>query len=228
MFEIKNLDKSFQQPVLKDLSLSLPKGQVHGIVGLNGAGKSTLLNCIAGLLQMDAGEILFDGQPLERKQIAYLETNNFFYSRITGKEYLDLFKISNPNFPIDDWNELFELPLKKLIETYSTGMKKKLAFMGVLCLDKPFMMLDEPFNGLDLETNQKLRLIIEKLRAQGKTVLVTSHILETLTSNCDTISHLFEGVFEDTLSKENFGGLEEQFFKLQQDRSGGLIDRLME
>lgn len=198
--------------VIKALNLAIPSGTIHGLVGLNGSGKTTLLSSLFGLKQIDSGVINFNGLPLTRKDIGYLETVNYFYSRTTGREYLKLFCISNEAFDIEKWNALFNLPLDNYIESYSTGMKKKLAFMGVVALDTPVFLLDEPFNGIDLETLQKFKLIILALREKGKTVIITSHILESLTAICDAISYLNEKRIQATFDKTSYSEMEAFIF----------------
>jgi ABC-2 type transport system ATP-binding protein len=138
-------------------------------------------------------------------------------------EYLKLFRTKNPAFDIGKWNEFFELPLNKLIETYSNGMKKKLALLGILALDREILMLDEPFNGLDLETVQKLKRLLPQLKS-SKTILITSHILESLLGICDSISYLNGGVIQFTRERKEFAGIEEEIFSMHQDK----IDRQIE
>lgn len=194
MLDIKGLTFSYgQEDVLHQLDLEVQPGSIHGILGTNGAGKTSLFKCLYGLLQPQAGHILWKESPLHFRQIAFLETGNFFYSYITGKEYLQLCQPASSNFSITDWNRIFKLPLDQLVDAYSTGMKKQLAFLGTLAQDRPILILDEPFNGLDLESSEKLSIIIQELRKKGKTMLIASHILETLTRNCDRISHLSDG-----------------------------------
>jgi ABC-2 type transport system ATP-binding protein len=216
MLQIQNLSVYYQQnPVINQLNLSIEKGSIHGLVGLNGSGKTTLFNTIFGLLKFQNGTITFDNQALNSQKIAYLETHNYFYSYLTGGEYLELFKINNKKFDVKSWNELFQLPLNQLIDEYSTGMKKKLAFIAILCLDKPIMLFDEPFNGLDMETNQQIKLIIRQLKEKGKTILITSHIMESLTTICDVISYLKNGTIEFTATQTEFSTVENRIFKEQ-------------
>lgn len=206
--EIKNLNVSFgKQKVLNNLNLSLKPNAINGLVGINGAGKTTLLNSIFGTKKADAGEILWEGRPITASDIGFLETENFFYPKMKGREYLEIFALSNPAFDPDAWNGLFELPLNKLVEEYSTGMKKKLSIMAVAGLDRPMLLLDEPFNGVDLESNEKIKLVIKKLADQGKTILITSHILETLTTLCDQISILMKGEIERTSERTEYDAL---------------------
>ncbi len=198
--------------VIDRLNLTWNQGAVHGLVGLNGSGKTTLLNGVFGLKSLQSGSILRDGNPISKREIAFLETSNFFYSNITGQEYLQLFLNRNKSFDLHSWNELFQLPLKKLIHTYSTGMRKKLAFLGILCLDTPILILDEPYNGVDMETSQNFKLIMKALRKKGKTIILTSHIFESLTGICDSISYLQHGKIQFTVQEPEFHAIEERIF----------------
>ncbi len=208
MIRIQNLHLAYRKTsVIKGLNLDIHPNSIQGIVGLNGAGKTSLLNAIYGKTHFQEGIILYEDQPLNTKNIAFLETHNFFYSRITGQEYLDLFKWNNPDFDYAGWNRLFGLPLDHLIDTYSTGMKKKLAFLAVLSLDRPILILDEPFNGLDLETNEHLKDILKQLKTQNKTIILTSHILDTLVSTCDTIHYLNGGIIEASYLPNEYANL---------------------
>jgi ABC-2 type transport system ATP-binding protein len=204
MIIIENLSISYagKPRVLDSLSLSLQLQWIHGIVGLNGAGKTTLLNALFGLVKPDSGTIRFQGEKLLKARVSFLVTENYFYPMITGREYLSLYK--NPCFNADQWNKLFKLPLNDIIDTYSSGMKKKLAILGVIKQDKPIMILDEPFNGLDMESCSIIRSLLLELRKKGKTILVTSHILETLTNLCDQIHYLEAGKITLSVGKEQF------------------------
>ncbi|MEI7661985.1 MAG: ATP-binding cassette domain-containing protein, partial [Bacteroidota bacterium] len=190
MITIEKLVVSYDkdQRVIDNLDIIFPFDTIHGIVGLNGSGKTTLLNAIYGLKAVDSGQVLYHDRKINKREMSFLVTENFFYSNITGREYLELF--TNCDFDIESWNRLFLLPLDAVIDHYSTGMKKKLAFFGVIRQDKPVMILDEPFNGLDIETCRIIRRILIKLKERGKTILITSHIIETLTNLCDYIHYL--------------------------------------
>lgn len=227
MLTINNLSLSFKDNlVLKNLNLTIPKGAINGIVGLNGAGKTTLLNTICQHLKAQKGEILWNNQPINAQNIAYLETNNFFYNRMTGGEYLRFFTQKNTDFNINEWNTIFDLPLNNYVTSYSTGMKKKLAFLGILSLNRPILILDEPFNGLDLETNEVIKQIIRQLQQNGKTIIVTSHILETLTTICSEIHYLNDGVIQATYDKNSFQQLSKVFDNLKTGTLESLIKQL--
>jgi ABC-2 type transport system ATP-binding protein len=227
MITIKNLSISYnsKKQVIDMLSLSLAENTIHGIVGLNGTGKTTLLNTIYGLKNADSGEINWKESELSKKQMSYLQTENFFYSNITGSEYLSLFK--NENFVESKWNTLFSLPLEKIIDEYSTGMKKKLALLATLKQDKEIMILDEPFNGLDIETSRTVRTILLRLKEKGKTILITSHIIETLTNLCDQIHYLESGKIKYSREKKDFPEFEQELFTLIENKNEEIISELI-
>ena len=152
MITIENLVVSYHkgQNIIDSLNIAISDNTINGIVGLNGVEKTTFLNSVYGLKSIDSGDIKFNNRKINKKEISFLETDNYFYSNITGREYLSLFK--NLDYDSDKWNQLFLLPLDTIVDDYSTGMKKKLALMGILKQAKPIMILDEPFNGLDIET----------------------------------------------------------------------------
>ena len=213
MINVKDLSISFNDHVvLKNISIDFEEGLVHGIVGLNGAGKTTFFNVIAKMLKPDTGDMKQNGTTPGIKDTAYLETANFFFSRITGNEYLKIFRQTNTEFNLVALQEYFKLPLDELIENYSTGMKKKLALLAVLKQGKPIFILDEPFNGLDLETNKILEIIILSLKQKQKTVFVSSHIIDPLLTTCDKIHLLENGCFVKTYLKTDFSKIEEDLF----------------
>jgi ABC-2 type transport system ATP-binding protein len=228
MISIKDLSISYnsKSKVIDSLNLSLVRNNIHGIVGLNGAGKTTLLNSIYGLTKRNSGEISCDGRNINKKDISYLVTENFFYSNITAREYLGLF--NNPQFDLDKWNGLFSLPFDIIIDDYSTGMKKKLALLGVLKQDKPIMILDEPFNGLDIETCRIIRSILLRLKDRGKTIIITSHIIETLTNLCDYIHYLENGRIKYSKDKLDFAEFERKLFESIENKNVELITELIE
>lgn len=214
MINIQNLAFNFSDhKVLDDITIDFQQNQVYGIVGLNGAGKTTFFNVLSTTLKTQTGQINLHGKTISNIDVAYLETVNFFYSRITGNEYLKIFKQTNTGFNLNSLQEFLKLPLDDLIETYSTGMKKKLALLAVLKQDKQLFLLDEPFNGLDLETNKILELIITTLKEKGKTVFVSSHIIDPLLNVCDQIHYLENGKFAKSFDKDNFHHIEDELFK---------------
>jgi ABC-2 type transport system ATP-binding protein len=213
MIRVEQINKTFDtNKVLNNLNLDFVPSQTHGIIGLNGAGKTTFFNILATFLKPDSGEILFNDRKITRNDIAFLETDNFFYPNITGKEYLEIFPATNLQFDLVKINSLLKLPLDEITETYSTGMKQKLALLAVIKQDKPVHIFDEPFNGLDLETNMALEMILKNLKSKGKTIFISSHILSPLINVCDQIHLLQEGKFYKNYARDQFGNIETELF----------------
>jgi ABC-2 type transport system ATP-binding protein len=220
MIEIKSLHKSFgKNEVLKNINLSFKPGEVHGIVGENGAGKSTLFNCIGGF-ETYSGEINYTDGNL-KDVTGFLNTDPYFLSRLTGQEYLQLFCNARH---IDSANlrqkNIFDLPLNRFAETYSTGMKKKLALTAILIQKNNVFILDEPFNGVDIQSNIVIKEIILKLKSLNKIVIISSHIFSTLSETCDYLHHLKEGNIIKSATKTDFNEIENNM------KSTGMTSRL--
>ncbi len=216
MLQIEGFSLSYQQKdsVLENLDLTLHAGQVHGLVGVNGSGKTSLLRAISSEVAFDKGQIWWDKKKITYKEVALLETSNYFYHYLTGKEYLQIFQTYHQQFDIETINAIFQLPLHQLVDNYSTGMKKKLAFMAILSLDRPLIILDEPFNGIDIEGSFVFRKMIQLLKEKGKTLLITSHIFESLTAICDQIHYLSGKKISKSYTKAEFGDLQDDIFHL--------------
>jgi len=227
MLSIKNLTVSYQKDrILKTLNIEFQAGEIHGILGMNGAGKSTFFNSISGLKSIDAGECFYQNEWVNSDHIAFMQTHTYFYPYMKGIEYLQLIGQQNPSFDPYHWNQIFELPLNQLIENYSTGMKKKLVFMGVLAQDRPILILDEPFNGVDIESNEKIIQILEYLRKKGCLILLSSHIIHSLTDCCDKVSYLKNGTFARTYLKEDFNELQTLVKELVSQDVANVLDSL--
>ena len=223
MIALKNLSKHYgTNEVLKNVNLTFSTGKVYGIVGENGAGKTTLFRCIAGLEECE-GEIEASPGPL-KNHLGLLLTDPFFFSKITGTEYIQLLCRARG---IDAGDvaarNIFELPLHQYASTYSTGMKKKLALTAILLQENTYFILDEPFNGVDIQSNIILTAIIHKLKALDKIVIISSHIFSTLSDTCDEINLLQKGQQIETVQKDAFGQLENE---MKAQSIGNKIDLL--
>ena len=181
---IKELSKAYGKTrVLDNLSVSYESGKIYGLVGENGAGKTTLFNCIMGVTDYD-GEI----RKSSKMAVGYMPAESFFYSLITGKEYLEFcIKAKGKKMDaeaIDSLNKAFQLPLERFASDYSTGI------MSLLLQDNDLYILDEPFNGVDLYGCIQLKRIIRELKDKEKTVIISSHLINTLHELCDEIDFL--------------------------------------
>lgn len=211
MLDIQSIEVFLSKKhILQQLSLRVKSGCIMGILGSNGAGKTTLFRTIAGDYSPTAGAVFFNGKKCRKDAVAFLETEPHFYPYMKGKEYLQLIENDIPK--IERWASLLDLPLDVYIENYSTGMQKKLAFAGTFLQNRPLLLLDEPFNGVDLEGNEKIIAILQKTKAlQQKTILISSHILSTLTDTCDAIALLNAGQIQEVIQRENFEKLRHFF-----------------
>jgi ABC-2 type transport system ATP-binding protein len=223
MIHIQGLTKQYGGgKVLDGVNLSFESDKTYGIVGANGAGKTTLFKCIAGLEEYE-GTITSEHEKL-KNHLGFLPTDPYYLSRMTGREYIQLICTARKNSftDIDDRN-VFDLPLDQYASTYSTGMKKKLGLLAILIQGFEIFILDEPFNGVDLHGNLLITEIIRKLKTLGKTILISSHILSTLTDTCDEIYILEQGSAVRKVEREQFPDLAQA---MKEVSIGNEIERL--
>ena len=223
MIKIDNLTKSYgSQLILNDISLTLEEGKVYGIVGENGAGKTTLFKCISGIENFKGS--ITSNYKILKNHLGYLETESYFFPKMTGEEYLRLLcNAKNKQISNFDAKNIFDLPLQKYASTYSTGMKKKLALTAILIQDNDVFILDEPFNGVDIQSNILITEIILKLKQLGKIIIISSHIFHTLKDTCDELFLLREGNITKHILKEDFDHLEKEMKAIS---IGGKIESL--
>ncbi|NRS89113.1 ABC-2 type transport system ATP-binding protein [Flavobacterium sp. 7E] len=223
MIKINKLSKSFEKKqALNNIDIEFKKGKVYGIVGENGAGKTTLFRCIAGLESYD-GTIESEFDTL-KNHLGLLLTEPFFFSKITAKEYIQLLaNARNQVVPNIEKQNIFDLPLNQYASTYSTGMKKKLALTAILIQKNDLFILDEPFNGVDIQSNVIITEIIHKLKELDKTILMSSHIFSTLATTCDEIYLMRNGAIIRKVQQEDFSILESE---MKEFTIGNRIERL--
>ena len=190
---ISSLHKSYGNViVLEDVNLHYFAGTINGVIGSNGAGKSTLLNSIGGYINYQG--------IIERKgikTIGLLTANPYIFPRITGYEFIH-FCLSAKNCKEDTaklnrLNALFELPLNRFADEYSVGMLKKLHLLALLLQDNDLLLLDEPFNGLDILSSAYLSELMLELKKQGAFIFVSSHNISQLVKISDTLTLVENG-----------------------------------
>ncbi len=185
----RGLTKRFgSDQALRGLALDLRAGEILGFVGPNGAGKSTCLRILLGIVPRDAGDVtVFGLDPARdavaiRKRSTYLPGETNVYSYMRGGEYLRFtlaFHARRRELP-RDIADVFELPLRARVRTYSAGMKQKLALLATLQVDVELYVLDEPDRALDATTRLHLRELLRALSDEGRTVLLSSHHLSEI------------------------------------------------
>lgn len=193
MIEVKNLTKKYgSQVCLDNVCLSLEEGCIYGMVGENGAGKSTLFRCLTNLENYDGEVEIPNGLT-----IGYLSDTPFYYTYVTGREYIEFcMKASGKvldKTALEEINSHFRLPLDKYATRYSLGMKKRLAIMTLMLQEPDMVILDEPFNGLDIVGTIILKKWFKDLKDKQKTVIFSSHIISSLTDISDEIFYIHAG-----------------------------------
>ena len=200
MIEIKNLTKRYYSlTALNQVSLTVPRGEVLGLLGPNGAGKTTLLKLIAGIIHQDAGTVrpVTSNWPL----IGFKPERLLFPNHLRVHQYLTLIAgisdISKANTKQVVAASLTQVGLldaaNKRIGNCSKGMRQRLGLAQALIGDPPLILLDEPSNGLDPDGQQEIRRVIQRLRAAGKTIVMSSHQLPEVTEVCTQIVILNRG-----------------------------------
>lgn len=208
MIEIKGLTKKYGSfYALKDLNLKIEEGTVFGFVGANGAGKSTTFSILATLLQPTAGEAWINGVSISqnphevRRQIGYMPDFFGVYDQLRAEEYLDFYGASyglNPKQRMELIPKLLELvnltnKRYDYVDLLSRGMKQRLCLARALIHNPSVLILDEPASGLDPRARVEMREILLELKAMGKTILISSHILPELAEMCDTLGVIDSG-----------------------------------
>src|SRR2546423_2112401 len=208
MIQIRNLRKEYKDLVaVKNLSLDLNAGDIFGFIGPNGAGKTTTIKMLATLLTPTSGVAYVDGIDVVRNPeavrsvVGYMPDFFGVYDDIKVWEYLDFFpgayRIPRPKRPqtIDDVLTLTDLNVKKdaYVESLSRGMKQRLCLAKTLVHDPKVLLLDEPASGLDPRARIEIKELLKELKAMGKTIIVSSHILPELADFCNKIGIIEKG-----------------------------------
>ena len=203
MLELQNVTKTFDDFIaLNDLSMTVPKGAVYGLVGPNGAGKSTAIRCIVGAYHPDYGSITLDGQPIYenptvKARIGAIPDEIFYFPSATLEDMKKYYKGIYPSFDdalFEKLYEAFQLPKKTQIRRFSKGMQKQAAFHLTLCQRPDFLVLDEPVDGLDpVMRRQVMSLILSEVAQNETTVLISSHNLRELEDICDHVGIMDHG-----------------------------------
>lgn len=226
---------------VNDLSFSVGRGEILGLVGPNGAGKTTTLRSIAGVLPLQEGRVIIDGHDLAademaaKRRLAYVPDDPAPFDVLTVAEHLEF---TARLFAVEDWEpkaahllERFEMSDRAdaLGSELSRGMRQKLSFCSAWISEPAVCLLDEPLSGLDPRGIRSARAAIQELRDRGTAIVLSSHLLELIQALADRILIIDQGVkvFEGTLqdarasvSLSENDSLEEIFFAATGDRAG--------
>ena len=205
--KVKDVCKYFSKTqVLDHVNMECRQGEITGIIGRNGAGKTVLFKIICGLLSLDSGEILINGIKRERQtdvlpsvgiiieEPAFLKN----YSGIKNLEYLYMINHKNNRQYLESIMEKVGLDpkSKKHVGKYSMGMRQRLAIAQSIMEEPEFLVLDEPFNGLDSHGVNEMRELFLELKKRGKVILIASHNSEDINILCDNVYSMESGILK--------------------------------
>ncbi len=234
MLLIDRYTKLYGKKVAVDnLSLHIKPGEIYGFIGHNGAGKTTTLKACAGILNFEYGNILIDGisikeKPMEcKKKIAYIPDNPDLYGFLTGADYLnfiaDIYKVPLEirNKRIEDFADKYGIidDLGMPINSYSHGMRQKIAIISALIHEPKLILMDEPFVGLDPKASHTLKNQMREICDNGGAIFFSTHVLEVAEKLCDKVAVIKDGrlIASGTMAevKGNLS-LEDAFLELEE------------
>lgn len=198
--EARNIIKQYaNHRALNDVSIQVPKGKIYGLLGPNGAGKTTLIRIINRITAPDSGEVFLNGRaslPSDIYNIGYLPEERGLYKKMKVKEHalflaeLKGLKKHEANQRIDEWFEKFNITSwkDKKVEELSKGMQQKIQFITTVIHNPDLLILDEPFSGFDPVNAELLKKEILELKEKGKTIILSTHNMESVEALCDEIT----------------------------------------
>ena len=233
MLRIENLTKVYgEKKAVDNISLHINRGEIYGFIGHNGAGKTTTIKSCCGILNFEYGNIFIDGmsikeKPIECKKImAYIPDNPDLYEFMTGIKYLNFVadvygvpKTERENL-IKKYSDMFEITenLAQPINSYSHGMKQKLAIISALIHKPKLMIMDEPFVGLDPKASYLVKEILHEMCRNGSAIFFSTHVLDVAEKLCDKVAIIKDGHLIVTGTMEEVKGnksLENVFLDLE-------------
>ncbi len=253
MIQTINLTKRFDEfTALHNITCSIPKGCIYGMVGSNGAGKSTFLRLVTGVYKPDEGEVIIDDQPvfenpITKERMAYVPDELYFLQGASMNRMAELYRNVYDNFDTERFEYLtnaFQLNPKVSLGTFSKGMKRQAAIILALSCKPDYMFFDETFDGLDPVMRNLIKsLICQDVLERKATAIITSHSLRELEDLCDQLALLHKGglvlesdishlktsqfkiqiAFEQDYTKALFGDMDIRYYK----KSGSVTNMII-
>ena len=233
MIEIKNVTKKYGNNIaVNDVSFKVGDGEIFAFIGHNGAGKTTLIKCITGIQDFDSGDILINGKSIKKnsleckKEMAFVPDNPELYEQMKAIDYInficDMYEVNDEDRQksIKKYAELFEIEdkLNDTLESFSHGMKQKIALISALVHNPKVLIMDEPFVGLDPKAVFDVKKIMKDLTKEGTTIFFSTHILEVAEKLCSRVAIIKKGELVSVGTMKEVKGdksLEKVFLELE-------------
>ena len=233
MIEIKDVTKKYGSKVaIKDISFDVGDGEIFAFIGHNGAGKTTLIKAIVGIHDFDDGDIIINGISIKndpvscKKEIAYVPDNPELYENMKAIDFInficDMYDIDlkTRNDNINKYAKMFEIDnnLNDTIDSFSHGMKQKVALISALCHNPKVLIMDEPFVGLDPKAVFDVKKVMNEMVKEGKTIFFSTHILDVAEKLCTRVAIIKKGKLISVGSMKDIKGdksLESVFLELE-------------
>ena len=233
MIEIKNVIKKYGENIaLNNVSFEVPDGEIFAFIGHNGAGKTTLIKAIVGIHEFDEGDIIINGKSIKdkavecKKEMAFVPDNPELYENMKAIDFInficDMYETSQEKREksIQKYAKLFEIEnnLKDPINSFSHGMKQKVALISALAHDPKILIMDEPFVGLDPKAVFDMKKIMNEMIKEGKIIFFSTHILDVAEKLCSKVAIIKKGKIIAVGSMEEIKGdktLEKVFLELE-------------
>lgn len=248
MIEFINVSKSYEtKQALKNLNLSIPQGEIFGFLGHNGAGKSTTIKSLVSIIDPTIGTITVDGQPLAenrlaiKHKIAYVPDTPDIFLQLTASEYWNLIRAAymlddSYKKRLEELTELFDMTShqEETLASFSHGMRQKTIIIGALLADPDIWVLDEPLQGLDPQAAYDLKKMMRAHAEKGKTVIFSTHALDTAQQLCDQLAILkqgeliYNGSVETLLAQHAGESLEEIYLNMTGRQSEKPLEPLIQ
>ena len=233
MIEIKNVTKKYGSNVaLKDVSFTVNDGEIFAFIGHNGAGKTTLIKAIVGIHKFDEGDILINGKSIKdkslecKKEMAFVPDNPELYEQMKAIDFInfvcDIYEVPQDirEKNIKKYAKMFEIEdkLNDTIESFSHGMKQKVALISALAHNPKILIMDEPFVGLDPKAVFDVKEVMNEMIKEGKTIFFSTHILDVAEKLCSRVAIIKKGELVKVGNMQEIKGdksLEKVFLELE-------------